>query len=37
LAILDQTAIGKMPQKTCIRIKNDPESFRRCVTVTPHG
>src|SRR5882724_1378988 len=37
LAILDQTAIGKMPEETCIRIKNNPESFRGCVTVTPWG
>jgi hypothetical protein len=35
LAILDQTAIGKMPEETCIRIKNNPESFRGYVAVTP--
>src|SRR6266480_6347720 len=37
LAILDQTAIGKMPGETCIRIKNNPESFRGSVTVTPRN
>jgi hypothetical protein len=36
LAILEQTAIAKMAEETCIRIKNNPDSFWRCVTVT-HG
>jgi len=37
LAILNQTAIGKNAERTWIRTKNNPESFRGCVTVTPRG
>ena len=37
LAILEQTAIGKMPEETCIQIKNNPESFRGCVYRSHYG
>ena len=37
LAILDQTAIGKMPEEAFGVILDSNASFRGCVTVTPRG